>query len=303
MSDLSVSDVASPRVLPERPNLEHLKNEAKSRLKQLRATDPNALLADAQRELARSYGFSSWRKLRSQIVGPIESHASASDEGRVARLRWEQSLPRKEAVIDPGTLDRFVGTYRLTPLILTVVKEGDGLIAQLSGQAFLALVPESASKFFYRNPSIHAQLSFVVHGSEQASSAILHQNGREQTAHRITEAEVRRFESRVERRRKSNTPHPASENALRRLIETMRTGVPDRNLMDDYLSDLFDQQRIDNIRLSNYWGDVLNVKFIGVSQGNDEDVYLVNYASADVEWRISMTGSDKVRLASSRLYP
>ena len=30
------------RSLPERPNLDHLKNEAKALLKTLRATDPNA---------------------------------------------------------------------------------------------------------------------------------------------------------------------------------------------------------------------------------------------------------------------
>ncbi|MDJ0449266.1 hypothetical protein [Methylocystis sp. JR02] len=51
------------RALPERPNLEHLRKEAKQRLKLLRHADPSATLAVAQREVARDYGLSSWRRL------------------------------------------------------------------------------------------------------------------------------------------------------------------------------------------------------------------------------------------------
>ena len=47
--------------LPANPDLEHLKNEAKERLALLRATAPDAQLAEAQFQLARDYGFPSWR--------------------------------------------------------------------------------------------------------------------------------------------------------------------------------------------------------------------------------------------------
>lgn len=60
---------AAARTLPARPNLEHLKNEAKSRLEQLRLTQPDAQLSDAQFKLAREYGFSSWRALKAHING------------------------------------------------------------------------------------------------------------------------------------------------------------------------------------------------------------------------------------------
>jgi len=52
-----------PRVLPARPNLEHLKNEAKD----LVAAGKAAKLADAQRDLARDYGFPSWTKLKRHV--------------------------------------------------------------------------------------------------------------------------------------------------------------------------------------------------------------------------------------------
>jgi ankyrin repeat protein len=53
--------------LPERASLEYLKKLAKERLTDLRATNSTAKLADAQRDIARQYGFSSWRALKIEI--------------------------------------------------------------------------------------------------------------------------------------------------------------------------------------------------------------------------------------------
>jgi ankyrin repeat protein len=52
-----------PRPLPERPNLRHLKDQAKDRLKSGHAGS----LADAQFQIARLYGFASWPKLRAHV--------------------------------------------------------------------------------------------------------------------------------------------------------------------------------------------------------------------------------------------
>jgi ankyrin repeat protein len=91
--------VRAIRTLPAQPNLEHLKSEAKQRLKALRADDPAAKLAMAQLALARDYGFASWRKLKSfvdkasadrpmrdkvfaaALAGDIETVQTALDEG------------------------------------------------------------------------------------------------------------------------------------------------------------------------------------------------------------------------------
>jgi len=56
-----------PRALPDNPNLDWLKKEAKRRLDELRGEQPGARLADAQFELARTYGFASWRALKAHI--------------------------------------------------------------------------------------------------------------------------------------------------------------------------------------------------------------------------------------------
>jgi ankyrin repeat protein len=53
--------------LPSHPNLEWLRKTAKQRLVELRAADPRAKLAEAQRAIAREYGLPSWRKLKAQV--------------------------------------------------------------------------------------------------------------------------------------------------------------------------------------------------------------------------------------------
>src|SRR4051794_15286216 len=51
------------RTLPDYPNLRHLKDQAKDLLKAGNAGS----LADAQRKIAREYGFRSWPKLKAHI--------------------------------------------------------------------------------------------------------------------------------------------------------------------------------------------------------------------------------------------
>jgi hypothetical protein len=53
--------------LPTRPSLEHLKKQARERLREQRVRVPDAQLADAQHAIAREYGFASWPKLKAHI--------------------------------------------------------------------------------------------------------------------------------------------------------------------------------------------------------------------------------------------
>src|SRR5208282_4877299 len=67
MSEAPTRLVYSAGKLPARANLEHLKNEAKQRLKTMRSESPAARLSEAQLLIARGYGFPSWRKLKSFV--------------------------------------------------------------------------------------------------------------------------------------------------------------------------------------------------------------------------------------------
>jgi ankyrin repeat protein len=94
----------SIRRLPPQPNLEQLRKQAKELLEQYCAGDPAAIaevdefgrnadpaafaLGDAQRVLARSYGYASWTKLKAFVDGVnIARLADAVNEGDLAQVR------------------------------------------------------------------------------------------------------------------------------------------------------------------------------------------------------------------------
>jgi ankyrin repeat protein len=75
------------QALPPRPNLEWLRKTAKKTLGELQSRQPGSKLADAQLALAREYGFSSWRALKSHVDAQLRAPAAESpplDEATVA---------------------------------------------------------------------------------------------------------------------------------------------------------------------------------------------------------------------------
>jgi ATP-dependent Clp protease ATP-binding subunit ClpC len=55
------------RNLPEFPNLDYLKKQAKILLRELQQRNPKAKLTQAQHAIAREYGFASWPKLKAHV--------------------------------------------------------------------------------------------------------------------------------------------------------------------------------------------------------------------------------------------
>src|SRR5918998_4865035 len=75
------------RPLPDRPNLRHLKDQAKDLLKAGAA----ASLTDAQFKVARLYGFASWPKLKAHVesfeeIGQLKQAIDTNDIARVKTL-------------------------------------------------------------------------------------------------------------------------------------------------------------------------------------------------------------------------
>src|SRR5580693_1920606 len=98
------SNPVSPRRLPQQPNLEQLRKQAKELLERFRASESTAVvevrqfernpdpchfaLNDAQRVLARAYGFQSWPKLKAFVDGAtIARFADAVKAGDMAQVR------------------------------------------------------------------------------------------------------------------------------------------------------------------------------------------------------------------------
>src|SRR5712691_7316543 len=84
---MSTNPHGSPRPLPERPNLRHLRDQAKDLLKAGRATS----LADAQFKIALLYGFASWPKLKAHVesleeIGQLKQAIDTNDIVRVKTM-------------------------------------------------------------------------------------------------------------------------------------------------------------------------------------------------------------------------
>ena len=82
---MSTDPQETPRPLPDRPNLRHLKGQAKDLLKAGAARS----LADALFKIARRYGFPSWPKLKAYVdsFGQIGHLKQAIDTNDLARVK------------------------------------------------------------------------------------------------------------------------------------------------------------------------------------------------------------------------
>ena len=96
---MSIDPSASSHPLPDRPNLRHLKDQAKDLLRSGAA----ASMTDAQFQIARRYGFASWPKLKAHVE---ELGAAAALERALNREDAEEAdklmsrFPELHAVID-----------------------------------------------------------------------------------------------------------------------------------------------------------------------------------------------------------
>jgi ankyrin repeat protein len=84
---MSTDPHGTPRPLPDRPNLRHLKNQAQDLLKVGAAVS----LADAQFQIARLYGFLSWPKLKAHVesfvqIGQLKQAIDINDIARVKSM-------------------------------------------------------------------------------------------------------------------------------------------------------------------------------------------------------------------------
>ncbi len=83
---------------------------------------------------------------------------------------------RTPVKVDPAALEKYVGSYALSPAFaITVTLEDGQLVAQATGQQKLEIFAESPTEFFYR--VVDAQISFVKGKDGQVEKMILHQNG------------------------------------------------------------------------------------------------------------------------------
>jgi len=201
---------------------------------------------------------------------------------------------RVEIKLPASTLDRYVGTYQFQQgQIFTVTRKGEGLEAQLTGQPFIQIFPESETAFFYK--AIDAQIDFVGDGGS-ANALVLHQGGSNFTMPRIDESTVAQIKADVAARIAGNVPAPGSEAAVRKMAQALVEGAPN---YDDMTPEIAHTTRDQMPRMESgmkYLGSVQSVEFIRVGEGG-WDVYRVKYANGSLMWRMGLDQNGKISYA------
>lgn len=118
--------------------------------------------------------------------GDIAAKLASIAHGEPVKLQGE----RKEITVDSKALARYTGTYELMPgAKIAITLEGNQLREKLGGQPAFPIYPESETMFFLK--AVEAQIEFVKDAKGAVTHLILHQNGVDQKAPRVSDkAEV-----------------------------------------------------------------------------------------------------------------
>jgi hypothetical protein len=213
--------------------------------------------------------------------------------------KWADFAPReinkKEITVEPGVLSRYVGVYAMAPAVnMTITLENGQLISQMTHQGKVPLFPESENMFFPK--VVDAQIEFPKGETGPATQLTLHQNGRDMTAMRLSDADARKVTEAAaafEKRFKDQTPAPGSEAALRRMIGEIQSGKPNYDLMSPSLAEAARQQLSRLQSMLGSEGSLQSITFKGVGPGG-ADIYQVKFEKASFDYRIWLAPDGKI---------
>ena len=240
------------------------------------------------------------------VLANISTAAGPDDIGRhlldtsYPLLKVDAPVEHTEITLDTKIFDRYVGTYQLAPnVVMTMSRDGTRFYTQLTGQPKAEVFAEGERKFFLK--VVDAQLTFDVDQQGGATQVTLHQNGRDQVAKRLNEAEAKRSADEaaaqaadVAKRFKEQTQSPGTEAALRRSIQELQAGEPKYDLMTPQFAEVTRQQLPQLKSMVAQLGAIQSVTFKGVGPAG-ADIYEVKFEHGATEWRIMLDASGKTQ--------
>jgi CubicO group peptidase (beta-lactamase class C family) len=224
---------------------------------------------------------------------------------------WPDFQPAENTLskVDPKILAHYVGVYRMASgANIVVTLDGGQLLTRLGNQPTVPVFPESETVFFAK--VVDAKIEFAARDANGVpGKLILHQNGRDLAADRLSEAESKQIEAETKeiaaataaaiKRFKEQREDPRTEAALRRNIEELRLGQPRYERMSSGLANVTRQQLPQLQAAIAQLGAVVSVTFKGVGPGS-ADIYQVKFEHGSTEWRILMQSDEKVASISFR---
>jgi serine-type D-Ala-D-Ala carboxypeptidase/endopeptidase len=234
-------------------------------------------------------------------IGIVALSNAATEDGvddiglHLLDARYPLSVPEgspTEVAVDSRVLDGYVGNYELSAnFILTVTREGNQLFVKATGQPRSAVYPKSGVEFFYK--VVDAQIAFEPDASGVASALVLHQNGLDQRARRIDDAEAKKLSDYVAQHFKDQKANPGSEASIRRQVEELQHRQPDLSQLTPAFAEIARPQMPHAEDLISSLGSPRSVEFKGVGPGG-ADIYTVKFERGSLEWRIFLDANGKI---------
>jgi CubicO group peptidase (beta-lactamase class C family) len=220
--------------------------------------------------------------------------------------KWPDFAPRDlpnpaNISLSADALHRFAGVYGMGPGVnMMITVENGQLVSQMTHQQKLPLTPVSANIFTPK--VVDAQLEFPKDEQGPASQMVLHQNGRDMTAKRLSDSDAKMVldaATDFDRRFKEQKPAAGSEAAVRRMIEELIAGKPNYDLMSPGLANATRQQLTGIQSMFAGFGALQSINFKGVGPGG-ADIYLVKFEKGSIDYRIWLASDGKVDSANFR---
>jgi hypothetical protein len=200
--------------------------------------------------------------------------------------------PPQAITIALTVFDRYVGYYKFPGLsVMTISRDGDRFLAQLPGQSPIQIFPTSERTFFAK--VVDATITFATSDHGAATALVLHQNGRDISAPRMSEAVAKAQLDELARRVREQKAAPGSEAALRKHIEAVQRDQPDYDDMDSALAAAIRTQWAAAHQQFTSFGRLQAIKFTGVGPGGG-DIYQVQFEKGTAEMRISLDSAGKI---------
>src|SRR5688572_9427137 len=222
--------------------------------------------------------------LAAQVSPPNteSSQAAATAKAKAPGERVAVKLPA-------ATLDRYVGVYKLADnWFVSVRRDGESLMARITGQPEFELFAESEDHFFWKITD--AQLTFANDGT---GAATLHQHGKDMPLSRVDASEAAQAQAAVDARVQSQTASPGTEAAVRRVLSAIESGRINYEDMEPMLAEVTRSQEQMLLQTGKQLGAVKSVTFKGV--GNQGwDAYDVQYANGALTYRIVLASNGKI---------
>ncbi|HEX6639260.1 MAG TPA: M56 family metallopeptidase [Steroidobacteraceae bacterium] len=194
--------------------------------------------------------------------------------------------------LPPATLDRYAGTFKMAEgMFVEIKRDGDRLMARLTGQPTFEIFPESETEFFWK--IVDAQLTFALDGSGVVQSATLHQHGQNMPMTPADASEAAAAQAALDARIQAQTPQPGTEAALRRAIAATASGRVNYEEMEPMLASAARDQEAAILAQARDRGELKSLTFTGV--GNQGwDGYQAQFEHGKINYYITLAPNGKI---------